>query len=69
MEALTQKQKAVFDEFNKYEKARPDYIAKEMGFSESAYIYGAIKALRKKGYLKRISGGKYIYYGPMKKAK
>lgn len=64
MNDLTDKQRAVYDAFKKHGRSRPDFIAKQMWFTESAYIYGGIKALVRKEYLKRCDGEglKHVHY-------
>jgi len=59
---LTNKQQTVFEAFRQSGKIRPHSLALKMGHKESAPIYGAITALKKKGLLERLKEGKHIYY-------
>jgi hypothetical protein len=61
---LTQKQKEVYDLYKKFGPSRPDFIAKQLGFSERVWIDGQMKGLIKKGFLKRCDGEgyKFVHY-------
>jgi len=48
-------------------KMRPDDIAEKMGYTESAYVYGFIKGLQRKGFVKRSQGDKFTHYEIIKK--
>ena len=64
MEGLTKNQQRVYDEFTKHESAqRPiDICVSIFGHTDSAYIFGEIKALVRKGYLKKCNEGSTTKY-------
>lgn len=59
---LTDKQRTVLNAFIESGKIRPHNLALKLGHTESAPIYGAITALKKKGYIERLKEGKHVFY-------
>ena len=59
--SLTNKQKEVLDVLD-VDGKHPRDIATELGFKESAYIFGALTALFKKGFVGKVNKHKKVKY-------
>lgn len=59
---MTDKQKRVYEAVRILGPVRPHTLAKEMGYTESAYIMQQLLALKKKGYIIKTGSGKLTKY-------
>lgn len=64
---MTDKQKRVYKKLKKIDKpTHPRDLAKELGYSESAYIAQQLKALVRDGYIEKEGKGKFVTYKTIK---